>query len=292
MAKKWIGYIGVGSLMCAALGCGILYTRQARLQQTISDKVLRFHVLANSDSEADQNLKLAVRDAVGSFMQEKLAAVENLEECELVVRQSLGEIEEAAAETIAENGYDYDVTAELEHTSFPVKNYGSYTFPAGDYEALRIVIGEGNGHNWWCVMYPNMCFSDSMYEVVDKEAGEKLREVLTIAENGYDYDVTAELEHTSFPVKNYGSYTFPAGDYEALRIVIGEGNGHNWWCVMYPNMCFSDSMYEVVDKEAGEKLREVLTTEEYEKVLAEGDYQVRMKYFSWLNPYLEKLAEN
>lgn len=115
MAKKWIGYIGVGSLMCAALGCGILYTRQARLQQTISDKVLRFHVLANSDSEADQNLKLAVRDAVGSFMQEKLTAVENLEECEMVVRQSLGEIEEAAAETIAENGYDYDVTAELEH---------------------------------------------------------------------------------------------------------------------------------------------------------------------------------
>lgn len=121
MVRKWIGYIGVGSLMCAALGCGILYTRQARLQQTISDKVLRFHVLANSDSEADQNLKLAVRDAVGSFMQEKLATVENLEECELVVRQSLGEIEEAAAETIAENGYDYDVTAELEHTSFPVK---------------------------------------------------------------------------------------------------------------------------------------------------------------------------
>lgn len=140
------------------IGMRYLYTRQARLQQTISDKVLRFHVLANSDSEADQNLKLAVRDAVGSFMQEKLTAVENLEECELVVRQSLGEIEEAAAETIAENGYDYDVTAELEHTSFPVKNYGSYTFPAGGYEALRIVIGEGNGHNWWCVMYPNMCF--------------------------------------------------------------------------------------------------------------------------------------
>ena len=113
MARKWIGYIGVGSLMCATL-----YIRQVRLQQAISDKVLRFHVLANSDSEADQTLKLAVRDAVGSFMQEKLADVENLEECELVVRQSLGEIEEAAAETIAENGYDYDVTAELEHTPY------------------------------------------------------------------------------------------------------------------------------------------------------------------------------
>ena len=179
MVRKWIGYIGVGSLMCAALGCGILYTRQARLQQTISDKVLRFHVLANSDSEADQNLKLAVRDAVGSFMQEKLTDVENLEECELVVRQSLGEIEEAAAETIAENGYDYDVTAELEHTSFPVKNYGSYTFPAGDYEALRIVIGEGNGHNWWCVLYPNLCFLDKTCAVVSDEGKEDLKGVLT-----------------------------------------------------------------------------------------------------------------
>ena len=179
MARKWIGYIGVGSLMCAALGCGILYTRQARLQQTISDKVLRFHVLANSDSEADQNLKLAVRDAVGSFMQEKLTAVENLEECELVVRQSLGEIEEAAAEIIAENGYDYDVTAELEHTSFPVKNYGSYTFPAGDYEALRIVIGEGSGHNWWCVLYPNLCFLDKTCAVVSDEGKEDLKGVLT-----------------------------------------------------------------------------------------------------------------
>ena len=220
-ARRELRWTRIGLLLCAALlvvlviivvGWQSMMISEARMQQHLAQEVLRFHVLANSDSEADQNLKLAVRDAVGSFMQEKLTAVENLEECEMVVRQSLGEIEEAAAETIAENGYDYDVTA--------------------------------------------------------------------------------ELEHTSFPVKNYGSYTFPAGDYEALRIVIGEGNGHNWWCVMYPNMCFSDSMYEVVDKEAGEKLREVLTTEEYEKVLAEGDYQVRMKYFSWLNPYLEKLAEN
>ena len=180
------------------------------------------HIKLENDALSDTNPHVCIGwsdmgdmsslNTTDDFMQEKLTAVENLEECELVVRQSLGEIEEAAAETIAENDYDYDVTA--------------------------------------------------------------------------------ELEHTSFPVKNYGSYTFPAGDYEALRIVIGEGSGHNWWCVMYPNMCFSDSMYEVIDEEAGEKLRKVLTTEEYEKVLAEGDYQVRMKYFSWLNPYLEKLAEN
>ena len=207
MKKEWIGYIGIGILVCAALMCGILYTRAARLQHDISEKVLRFHVLANSDDEEDQNLKLAVRDAVGSYMQKKLTGVEDLEECEQIVNEKLDEIQEVAAETITQNGYDYDVTA--------------------------------------------------------------------------------ELEYTSFPLKSYGSYTFPAGEYEALRVVIGEGKGHNWWCVMYPNMCFSGSMYEVVDEQAGEKLREVLTTEEYEKVLAEGNYQIQLKYFSFLNPYLK-----
>ena len=207
MKKEWIGYIGIGILVCAALMCGILYTKAAWLQHDISEKVLRFHVLANSDDEADQNLKLAVRDAVGSYMQKKLAGVDDLEECEQIVNGNLDQIREVAAETIAQNGYDYDVTA--------------------------------------------------------------------------------ELEYTSFPVKSYGSYTFPAGEYEALRVVIGEGKGHNWWCVMYPNMCFSGSMYEVVDEQAGEKLREVLTTEQYEKVLAEGNYQIQLKYFSFLNPYLK-----
>ena len=207
MKKEWIGYIGIGILVCAALMCGILYTKAAWLQHDISEKVLRFHVLANSDDEADQDLKLAVRDAVGSYMQKKLAGVDDLEECEQIVNGNLDQIREVAAETIAQNGYDYDVTA--------------------------------------------------------------------------------ELEYTSFPVKSYGSYTFPAGEYEALRVVIGEGKGHNWWCVMYPNMCFSGSMYEVVDEKAGKKLREVLTTEEYEKVLAEGNYQIQLKYFSFLNPYLK-----
>ena len=113
---------------------------------------------------------------------------------------------------------------------------------------------------------------------------------MCIRDSSYDADAT--LSSCYFPVKTYGDMIFPAGEYEALKVNLGKSAGKNWWCVMYPNMCFSDSMYEVVDKEAGEKLREVLTTEEYEKVLAEGDYQVRMKYFSWLNPYLEKLAEN
>ena len=113
-----------------------------------------------------------------------------------------------------------------------------------------------------------------------------------LARCGVNAPVQVQLVNMYFPARQYTGGCLPAGRYDAVRITIGSGSGQNWWCVMYPNMCFSDSMYEVVDKEAGEKLREVLTTEEYEKVLAEGDYQVRMKYFSWLNPYLEKLAEN
>ena len=108
-----------------------------------------------------------------------------------------------------------------------------------------------------------------------------------IADNGYDYPVQAELAEIEFPVKTYGSYTFPSGSYEALEITIGEGKGHNWWCVMFPNMCFENSMYEEVDEDAKEALREVLTDEEYEAVLNSGNYRVRFKYLSFLNRFFE-----
>ena len=99
---------------------------------------------------------------------------------------------------------------------------------------------------------------------------------------GYDYDVDICLTDTDFPVKTYGAYTFPAGNYEALEIVIGAGKGHNWWCVMYPNMCFSDTMYEVIDEDARSSLKRVLSEDEYQQVLASGDYQVKFKSFEIL----------
>ena len=111
---------------------------------------------------------------------------------------------------------------------------------------------------------------------------ERIAEEILTSEGCHDA-VTARLEETSFPVKQYGDYTFPAGNYEALRVVIGEGEGHNWWCVMYPNLCFENSMYEVVGKDAGEKLQEVLSPEEYEKVLEDGNYHIECKYLSFLN---------
>ena len=194
MKKKNLVYITIFAFGILSVLLGAFYMDDVHMQQEIATKVLRFHVLANSDSTEDQDLKLQVRDAVGSYMQEQLANVNSLAECEKVVAEDLTEIEKVAEATIRENGYDYTVTASLEQTTFPVKTYGNYTFPSGEYEALRVVIGEGNGHNWWCVMYPNMCFENSMYEVVDENAEKSLQQTLTeeeyeaVLESG-DYEI-------------------------------------------------------------------------------------------------------
>lgn len=177
--KKMVWYILVSMNVVLLMALGMQYGKQCRLQQSIAEKVLRFHVLANSDSESDQALKLKVRDAVGAQMAEVLSDAESLAECEELVTANMDAIERTAERVIAQEGYTYTVDAFLQEVSFPVKTYGNYTFPAGEYEALELVIGEGEGHNWWCVMYPNMCFSGSVYEVVDEDAKHELRRVLS-----------------------------------------------------------------------------------------------------------------
>ena len=149
------------------------------LQPQIAEKILRFHVLANSDSTADQELKLKVRDSIGEYLAPVLEEADDLQETKELVQEQIPQIIEVAETCIKEEGYDYQVTAELARVDFPVKTYGNYTFPAGEYEALEVYIGEAQGHNWWCVLYPNMCFQGSVYEVVDEEAEAELKEVLT-----------------------------------------------------------------------------------------------------------------
>lgn len=162
-------------------------------QQQIAQKILRFHVIANSDSEADQTLKLQVRDAVGAWMAPKLEEAKSREESETIVRKNLKGIEQCAQLIIEENGYAYPVKATLGKVEFPVKTYGIYTFPAGEYEALELTIGEGNGHNWWCVMYPNLCFLGSVYAEPQEgdEAASVLQKVLTPEE----YDSIMEKDN-------------------------------------------------------------------------------------------------
>lgn len=175
--KNYIIYIIAGVIVFLYIWTTVL--GNDLLQPSIASKILRFHVLANSDSVEDQAVKEEVRDAVGTYLQPLLEDAENLEETKQIIGSNIRAIEEISKETLKANGFDYEVTARITRTDFPEKSYGSYTFPEGEYEALQIVIGEGEGQNWWCVLYPNMCFRGSVFEVVEEEAGEALREVLS-----------------------------------------------------------------------------------------------------------------
>lgn len=169
-----------------------------KMQQNIAEKIIRFHVIANSDSREDQELKLAVRDAVGVRMQKELEGASDLEESRKIVRENLTNMEETASAVIAAQGYDYPVSASLTMCEFPEKSYGSFTFPAGIYEALELTIGEGEGHNWWCVMYPNLCFQGNLYEIDDAGNAVELQDVFSteeyaaIMESG-DYEVRFKI---------------------------------------------------------------------------------------------------
>lgn len=179
--KQWIMCMGMVALM-AVLGAGICQIRHEQNQQSIAGKVLRFHVRANSDSQEDQELKLAVRDAVGEQMGVYLAQADSRQEAEELVQEHMADIVKTADAVIQAEGYDYGVEAYVADVEFPVKSYGNYTFPAGTYRALELVIGSGTGHNWWCVMYPNMCFADGTYDVVEEQSRRELQRTLTTQE--------------------------------------------------------------------------------------------------------------
>lgn len=123
----------------------------------LSGDVLRLHVLANSDSAEDQALKLVVRDRVLAEAADRLAGVSGRQEAEAVLSASLEALAQAGAEAVGEAGYTYPVTVCLEDTWFPTKEYDGFALPAGEYRALRVLIGEGKGRNWWCVVFPPLC---------------------------------------------------------------------------------------------------------------------------------------
>ncbi|MGN0169918.1 MAG: stage II sporulation protein R [Lachnospiraceae bacterium] len=151
------------------------------LQSSIAQKVIRFHVLANSDSSADQRIKQKVRDDVGAYMEQILAESNSIEETRHIIRANLTRITEIANQSLSGQQADYRATASLSVSEFPEKEYEGLTFPEGEYEALTIILGKGEGHNWWCVMYPNLCFSNSVYQYNGKE-WKKFKDNLTAKE--------------------------------------------------------------------------------------------------------------
>ncbi len=159
-----------------------------RTQDRLAEKVVRLHVLANSDSEEDQALKLRVRDRILERATELLQTTDSREEAEALLREHLPEFQKLAGAEIADSGYEYAVVAELTQTEFPTKEYEDFTLPAGEYLALRIVIGEGGGQNWWCVVFPPLCTAasaDVPATALAAGLGEEEIGLITEENNGY-----------------------------------------------------------------------------------------------------------
>lgn len=172
------------SLLLAAMAAWFVMWRtgqeaRSRMQEHLAEEVLRFHILANSDREEDQALKLTVRDRILAYLDAEMPETSNARETAHWLRSHVDELEAVGQRTAAEQGYSYPVSAAVTTCWFPDRTYGDMTFPAGNYEALRIELGDARGHNWWCVLYPGLCFTDAANAVIPEEGRQKLRDVLT-----------------------------------------------------------------------------------------------------------------
>ncbi|MCI8636979.1 MAG: stage II sporulation protein R [Clostridia bacterium] len=157
--------------------CALSYANN--ISYDIANSVFRLHVLANSDSEEDQNLKYIVRDNLLNYMNSICGNCTSKEEAIKLVLENKDYFEEIAIQTIQEQGYNYSVKINIDNFEFPTKNYGDISLPAGYYDALRVEIGEAKGQNWWCVMFPPLCFVDVSSGVVPDESKELMENNLS-----------------------------------------------------------------------------------------------------------------
>ena len=176
--------VGLSLLLLSILTISTVYiygevSKVEKVSSNYKDKLIRFHVLANSDSEEDQKLKLKVRDEVIKYLQPLLKESNSIKESEKIILSEGENIKRISKNIISKNGYTYEVKVNLEYSKFPAKQYSNIVLPAGEYKALRIIIGDGEGKNWWCVMFPPLCFVDENNGVIDKETDKKLKNVLT-----------------------------------------------------------------------------------------------------------------
>lgn len=171
-------------------------TRGQKQQRAIAEQIIRLHVIANSDTDEDQELKMKVKETIVTYLRGEMQDATSVDEARQAIREHLPEIEEIAAEKMRAEGYEYSAEATLGESYFPVKEYGYLTFPAGNYEALRVKLGDSAGHNWWCVMYPSLCFVDSTYQVVPDTSKERLKESLTSEEYNSLLDGGEEVSYS------------------------------------------------------------------------------------------------
>lgn len=167
--------------------------------ELIKDKMIRFHVIANSDSIEDQDIKLKVRDKVLEYIYPKLEGASEIDKSREILKENDKEIKDIALKVLEENNYNYKVESTLSNEVFPVKSYGDITLPQGEYEAYRIILGDGKGQNWWCVMFPPLCFVDiTKGEVSSKDTEEIMKKNLSEKE----YDIVKRKDKSNIIFKS------------------------------------------------------------------------------------------
>lgn len=160
-------------------------------ESTIPDEAIRLRVIANSDSTEDQWLKREVTDVVVDQINQWVNSIDNIEEARLIIEQNIPTIEKQVQETIKINGFSYNeaLKVELGTFPFPTKMYGQTVYPAGDYEALRVTLGAGQGENWWCVLFPPLCFID-----MSPSSTVQLSDTETISTSNYESTDDVEVK--------------------------------------------------------------------------------------------------
>ena len=153
--KKLLKRIGICLVLAVSVWCGSLLADR----QILNDELIRFHVVANSDSEEDQSIKLQVRDAILQALPETVLQADDTSEAEASLRQALPALHLAAQRALYKAHSPQTARLRLEQLDFAARDYGSFTLPGGRYTALRVELGEGKGHNWFCVLYPALCVS-------------------------------------------------------------------------------------------------------------------------------------
>lgn len=173
------------------------YSYVNAVSENLSNSVFRLHVIANSDTQEDQNLKYIVRDKLIEYMNTLSQSCSSKEEVIKTSQDNLDDFKQIAENTIREQGYSYPVEVEIGNFEFPTKTYGDISFPAGYYDALRVKIGEAKGKNWWCVMFPPLCFVDVTTGIVPDTSKEDLKQNLSDEE----YKIISDTENTDITLK-------------------------------------------------------------------------------------------
>lgn len=186
--KKKLNFILILTILIFLYIVLLSFNYSQAISYNLSDSVFRLHIIANSDSSADQELKLKVRDKIIEYMNTLTSSSSDKKDAISMVNNHLDSFKEIALNTIKENGYNYDVNIEIGNFHFPTKSYGDISFPAGNYDALKIEIGDAIGQNWWCVLFPPLCFVNSSTGVVPDDSKNTLKENI----NSESYEIISE----------------------------------------------------------------------------------------------------